>query len=322
MRWNDELVERLAWHRRERIGNLSEQAFEELRLAVQQQPETFLDRDDDRAFSLVCTALAASRAAQAEEEFLDDEAYEPARAKRFARLAEACGKALDIDPGCLDARILLAITNSQDADAVLKALDDVWSDVGAPDPAEQTDGKPEGALFSRPRLRLLAARSRYQIDTARYRPAISSCELGVLLDPTDELGLRYTWAVALARLEDEAGFDQLDAKFERQGNAWSHLARTLLMYKLDRMGAARRALRGYASLCTGGAYALLKPAFVETYLPTRPDFVPGSYEEATLAVHECDPVVMDTPDFLAWAGAQEGFTEQAKRFADDHDLDW
>ncbi|WP_307739828.1 hypothetical protein [uncultured Parolsenella sp.] len=322
MRRNDELVERLAWHRRERIGNLSERAFDELRLAVQQQPENFLDRDDDRAFSLVCTALAASRAAQAEEEFLDDEAYESARAKRFARLGAACREALDVDPNCLDAKILLAIVSTQEADAVLQALDTTWEEVGAGDPSGWTKPETLPGLFARPRLRLLAARSRYQLDTARYRPAISSCELGVLLDPTDELGLRYTWAVGLARLEDEAGFDQLDAKFERQGNAWSHLARTLLMYKLDRMGAARRALRGYASLCTGGAYALLKPAFVETYLPTRPDFVPGSYEEATLAVHECDPVVMDTPDFLAWAGAQEGFTEQAKCFADDHDLDW
>ena len=183
-------------------------------------------------------------------------------------------------------------------------------------------GTSPAAVFARPRMRLLAARARYQLDTARYRPAATSCELAVLNDPADELGCRYTWAIALARLEDEAGFDQLDAKFERQGNAWSHLARTLLMFKLDRMSAARRALRGYASLCKGGAYALLRPAFVETYLPCRPGFAPGSYDEAVLAVHECDPVVMDTPDFLTWAGAQEGFSEQARRFADDHDLDW
>ena len=31
---------------------------------------------------------------------------------------------------------------------------------------------------------------------------------------------------------------------------------------------------------------------------------------------------MDTPDFLTWAGDQDGFTGQAQRFAQDNDLDW
>ena len=33
-------------------------------------------------------------------------------------------------------------------------------------------------------------------------------------------------------------------------------------------------------------------------------------------------VVMDTPDFLAWATAQDGFAAQAEKFARDNDLDW
>ena len=142
------------------------------------------------------------------------------------------------------------------------------------------------------------------------------------LNPTDELGARHTWAIALARLEDEAAFDELDARFGRQGNAWTHLTRALLLFKLDRMPAARRALRGFASLCRGGAYALLRPTFVEPYLPDRPDAEPGSYAEAMMAVHECDPAIMDTPDFLGWASAQNGFAEQAQRFARENDLDW
>ena len=31
---------------------------------------------------------------------------------------------------------------------------------------------------------------------------------------------------------------------------------------------------------------------------------------------------MDTPDFLAWATAQDGFAAQAEIFARDNDLDW
>ncbi|MBD9242503.1 MAG: hypothetical protein EGQ45_00305, partial [Clostridiales bacterium] len=94
----------------------------------------------------------------------------------------------------------------------------------------------------------------------------------------------------------EAFIDELDARFGRQGNAWTHLTRALLLFKLDRTPAARRALRGFASLCRGGAYALLRPTFVEPYLPDRPDAEPGSYAEAMMAVHECDPAIMDTPD--------------------------
>lgn len=94
------------------------------------------------------------------------------------------------------------------------------------------------------------------------------------------------------------------------------------MFKLNRLSAARRALFGFSKLCRGGAYALLRPVYVEGYIPDRPFFEPGSFEEAVLAVHECDPVVMDTPDFLGWSMAQDGFSAQAQQFAKDNDLDW
>lgn len=326
MRCNEELVERLARRHNEKIGPLSSQAYDELVLAVRKDPEAFLADDADRAFQRLGQALAANAQSRADEEFLDDDSYEAARARRMERLEAGCREALDLDGGCLDAKTVIALASNKDADQALIALDALWDGTRGDEQLAQLGGVADASawddVFARPLLRLLAARARAQLDTARYQLASASCARLVELDPTDELGARFTWAVALARLEDEQGFDQLDARFDRKGNAWSHLARTLLMFKLDRMGAARRALRGYASLCTGGAYALLRPAFVDTYLPDRPEFAPGSFEEASLAVHECDPVVMDTPDFLTWAGDQDGFTGQAQRFAQDNDLDW
>lgn len=326
MRANEELVDRLAQRHNEKIGPLSSQAYDELVLAVRKDPEAFLVDDADRAFRRLGQALDANAQARAEEEFLDDDAYEAARAKRLERLCAGCREALELDGGCLDASTVLALAENKDADEALVALDELWEKAHGDEQVAQLGGSADVSAWSdapaRPVLRLLAARARTQLDTARYRLACASCDQLVSLDPTDVLGARFSWAVALARLEDEEGFDQLDARFDRKGNAWSHLARTLLMFKLDRTGAARRALRGYASLCTGGAYALLRPTFVDTYLPDRPEFAPGSFEEASLAVHECDPVVMDTPDFITWAGDQDGFTEQAQKFAQDHDLDW
>lgn len=386
MRYQEELIERLAQHRRAQLGNLSEHAYEELVLAVRRDPQAFLVDDSDRAYERLGKALAANELSQAEEEFLDDNAYEASRKRRLLKLREGCAAALAMSDECLDARTIQVVLENENPDAALVALEALAHEegllgdggagagIGAASEAgnagdacdaqngeaaedgldddasattddadvvekgeERADTAANGSeptvgascpgnawddVFARPRLRLLSAIARARLETARYKAAIATCEKLVELDSLDHLGARYTWAVALARLEDEKGLDALDAKFGRAGNAWIHLARALLMFKLDRMPAARRALRGYASLCEGGAYALLRPTFIDGYLPDRPAFTAGSFEEAALAVHECDAVVMDTPDFIGWATAQDGFAAQAEKFARDHDLDW
>ena len=326
MRYQEELIERLAQHRRAQLGNLSEHAYEELVLAVRRDPQAFLVDDSDRAYERLGKALAANELSQAEEEFLDDAAYEASRKRRLQKLREGCVAALAMSEECLDARTIQVMLENENPDAALVALEALAHEEGLLGDADATaapcPGNAWDDVFARPRLRLLSAIARARLDTARYKAAIATCEKLVELDSLDHLGARYTWAIALARLEDEKGLDALDAKFGRAGNAWIHLARTLLMFKLDRMPAARRALRGYASLCEGGAYALLRPTFIDGYLPDRPAFTAGSFEEAALAVHECDAVVMDTPDFIGWATAQDGFSAQAEKFARDHDLDW
>ena len=158
--------------------------------------------------------------------------------------------------------------------------------------------------------------------TSVYRLAAQACERVIAVAPTDELGCRHTEAIALARLEDEEGFDQLDARFGRHDNAWTSLSRCVLMYKLGRMSAARRALAGFDRLCQGGSYALMRPVFVEVYLPDRPPVAVNSLEEATLAVHEMEPTIADVPDFINWAAAQPGISASAEAFAQRNDLDW
>ena len=125
-----------------------------------------------------------------------------------------------------------------------------------------------------------------------------------------------------ARLEDEAALEALDVRFSRQGDSWQHLSRAILLYKLGRLAAARRALGGYTRLCEGGAYALIKPIMIDTYLPDRPETTPLSFEEATLAVHEADPVIVDVPDFVPWAQGQRDVWFAAQSFAERRDLDW
>ena len=321
MRYQEELIDRLAQRRRSELGGMSDLAYEELRAAVKRTPDDYLEAVEDQAFARLGRALASCAEAQKEEEFIeDDDAYMAARNRRIERLRSGCESALGCDEGCLDARAILALTEKGEPDDALERLEEIERGLESMEPVDGADLWEDA--FARPRLRLLASIARARLETARYRPALATCESVAALNPTDELGARHTWAIALARLEDEAAFDELDARFGRQGNAWTHLTRALLLFKLDRMPAARRALRGFASLCRGGAYALLRPTFVEPYLPDRPDAEPGSYAEAMMAVHECDPAIMDTPDFLGWASAQNGFVEQAQRFARENDLDW
>ncbi len=96
----------------------------------------------------------------------------------------------------------------------------------------------------------------------------------------------------------------------------------ILLFKLGRTSAARRALTGFDRLCEGGIYALLRPILVEPYAPDRPQCAPYSFKEAVLAVHEADPIVVDTPDLPAWAEAQPGMLESAQAFAQKSGFDW
>ena len=60
----------------------------------------------------------------------------------------------------------------------------------------------------------------------------------------------------------------------------------------------------------------------DVYLPDRPETRPLSFEEATLAIHEADPIIVDVPDFVSWAQLQGDLLYQAEDFARRNDLDW
>lgn len=324
MNAREELVARLARHRQEQLGSLSEGGYQELVRAVRENPASFVDSPEDQAFLLVMRALERHEAAQEGEDLLDDDAFFASRSKRMARLARDCEEALATDPACADAALLRILAQDLDPDPclslVLELERGLAEAVGKGLPGDSGDAWDD--VFCRPRLRLHAALSRLYLDSARYRMAASACERLVELSPSDPIGARHTCALAYARLEDEPAFEALDVRFSRQGGAFEHLARTILLYKLGRMTAAKRALVGYASLCEGGAYALLKPSMVDTYLPDRPAVPPLGYAEASQAVNEADPIIMDVPDFVGWAQGQRDVHFSAQSFAERNDLDW
>lgn len=125
-----------------------------------------------------------------------------------------------------------------------------------------------------------------------------------------------TLLLCLARLEDERGFFDVarEAGPEIEETPWFLLGRTLLLYKLDRMRSATRALREFAARCDGGAFFLLNPTYHDPYLPCRPP-AREAWELSHQAVWEADAIIVDTPDFTAWASGVEGVQDAVRRFA-------
>ncbi len=324
MNLHEEFVERLARRRSRQLGGLSSAAYAELMLTVREQPDSFIDDPDDRAFLLAAQAIDRVMKSREDDEFRDDEAFMQERTQRMARLARDCAQALEDAPKSIDVRLLAILAADLEPDDQLDALlhlertlDGEQGPIATPE-----SGDAWHDVFTRGRLRLLATIARTCLDSARYRMADTYGQQLLSLSPSDPLGARHTCALSLARLEDEEGFEALDARFGRRGDSWQQLGRVLLFYKLGRMPAARRALAGFASLCEGGAYALLRPVMVDTYLLDRPAAEAYSFAEVTLAVHEADPIICDVPDFCTWAEAQGNFGEQARSYAERNGYGW
>ena len=324
MNLHEELMERLARRKSTQLGELSPAAYAELLLAVRESPSSYADDPHDQAFMQLVDAVDRVLRSREDDEFRDDESFLEERAQRMARLGRDCAQALALAPDSIHARLLRILASDyepdQQLDELLELDRSIDAELGPMVLPESGDAWTD--VFLRGRLRVKATLSRTCLDSARYRLANEYGQALIADSPCDALGARHTCALSLARLEDEEGFEALDARFDRHGDSWQQLGRTILFYKLGRMPAARRALMGFANLCEGGPYALLRPVMVDTYLPDRPAAEPYSFAEVTLAVHEADPVVCDVPDFCAWAEQQGDFGDRARIFAERNGFGW
>lgn len=323
MSLRDDLYERLARRRSAKLGGLSPAAYDELLLSVREHPDAFVDDPHDQAFELLVQAVDRVMHSRKDDEFRGDDEFMAERTRRMERLRHDCAEALAVSPDSTHARLLNILAQDLEPDAQLDALLELDQVVSAETASLTPDYQDAWQdVFAHGPLRVKAVLSRTCLDTARYRMSVRYAQELIERNPSDMLGARHTCALSLARLEDEQGFDDLDARFGRRGDSWQQLSRTILFYKLGRMPAARRSLKGFARLCEGGPYALLRPVMVDTYLPDRPDTDPYSFAEVTLAVHEADPVICDVPDFCTWAESQDGFGDEARLYAERNGYGW
>ncbi len=301
-----------------RMAELSRQAM--------RSPQSLVNDDEDKALLLL--EKAVSRAQRDIDDEMDALYYQspdeprkpPSKLPQTHALLERC---IQTDPHCYDARTLDTILMADTFEQAVSGLEELEPEARAW--CEQRSAlfddavaDPWDAVFMRPYLRMRARRIDLLVQSACYRQALALANEMLDEAPADGQGIRHTAALLYARLEDEEGLNALDVRYEREASCWMHIARSVLLYKLDRMDAAKRALNGLARLCPGAAYFLANPSYVPPYLPDRPVFKPGSADESLYATYEADFLVVDTPEFVTWALQQPNFAEAADKFGRSH----
>lgn len=171
MNFQEERILRCASRLRQKLGQMSDAAYEELVLAVRQNPDAYIDSDAERAFALLAQAIRKFNESARDDDLLDGEQYMAARNKRFEALRGACQAALSMDAGCLDAQLLLTLATVGRPDKLLGALCEL---------EEKCSDKCAFALldwrnpWDRARFRLRAAISRTCADGACWKMALET----------------------------------------------------------------------------------------------------------------------------------------------------
>ena len=275
------------------------------------------------------------------EDMGSDEEFEQTRNRLFDDMRDELLKIVRVDALAVDAQLLAIILADTPVDACLGDL--MKLEASTADYLQQSvpgfdmeaphywannvlaDGVTAADLtVSEPALigwlHTLEAISQLCMASARYRAAANYARRVLKAEgyPTRAAG---TVLFALARLEDQDGFFALAHQLEEQMGAdalenspWYLLARTILLFKTNKMRPATRALREFANRCEGGAFFLLNPMYQTPYLPCRP--VPHDpWDLSHQAVWEADGIISDTPDFAPWASACEDVSQLAQEFA-------
>ena len=317
--------------------DLTPAARDLLRERISQQPDAYATTDHARSLLAYAKAREELLRELNRLEDVPDEEFEQRSAKLFEAARVTMYRIAQADRLCIDAKLVDILLSTAPLDSRLNDLMRVEHearahldggvpgfDADAPrlwdeaflaregaDAAALTRSEPEVVGW----LHALEALSQECLATGRYKATASYARLVMRAAGYGERAVG-TLLLALTRLEDEDAFFTAvrDAGEQTEDSPWFLLGRTLLLYKLGRRHPAKRALRDFANRCEGGAFFLLNPTYQTPYLPVRPD-VRERWELTHQAVWEADGIIMDTPDFAAWAASIEGIEDLSEDFA-------
>lgn len=257
-----------------------------------QSRDSLPQSDEDRAFHLVTEAATLI---DYELPFVDDEQAE----KLIERGHQLLDEALSLDARCHDAVRMKSAADSPSFEGyyafLVSAADEVRSSCEERCSTIRDESPERAALEAditmRPYYRWLATLASKAVICGRNREAIKYSEQLLELDPQDNSDVRFTCAIAYAKLEDQQGLEHFAAKTKplmRAGteDAWMQLARIALAHKRHDLADARRLLLRLAETYPHATEALASQKELPDGVFARLAVAPFSEDELILAVSE------------------------------------
>lgn len=278
--------------------------FAEFGRRFTQERDKLPQSDADRAFYLVTLAT----------EVVDHElpfAVGEKAGELIARGKSLLDEAIALDPNCFDALRMRSSTNlhsvserteylRSEEPRVREACERAREEAGSVEDSDRA--KLAAELAMRPYQRWLASIADNELICGRNRASIAACEKLLEIDPTDMSDVRFTLALALAKLEDEAGLDELARRYHvlcpsRGANdAWLLIARLALAHQQLKPALARTHLAEILHCYPTGAVALLRQNELPEGEFARLNVAPYSEDELVVALSEATVLLQEGND--------------------------
>lgn len=269
-----------------------------------QERDTLPQTDADRAFHLV------AEASEVVDQKLPFVAGEEAQ-RLIARGKSLLDEALALDPDCFDALRMRSSTDRPGASNRLAYLKELEPRVRktceeAREAALDADGPDRASLgcelAMRPYFRWLASMADEALVAGRNRQAVEFCQRLLDADPQDISDVRFTLALAYAKLEDGAALDALAERYRElsptrpANDAWMGIARIALAHRAHHMDDARALLAKLLYDYPGCAVALIRQNELPGGEFARLHVRPYSEDEMVVALSEAVVLLQEGND--------------------------
>lgn len=218
------------------------------------------------------------------------------------RRVQLARQALELDPNCADAYVILAEqagTLETQLENYAKAAESAERALG-PKAFKEHAGHFWGVTETRPYMRARAGLAQSLEEMGRLDEAADHYQALLELNPNDNQGLRYSLMPLLLQLNRDADAARLLKAYDEASANWTY-ARALLAFRLSgRSVAARREFRTAFRSNPHVPDLLLSGA----ELPPPPHYELGSPEEAIVCVEELRHAFEETPEAMDWLATE------------------
>ena len=261
--------------------------------------------DGDRAFHLVAMA---SKLIDYELPFATDEEAEKLVERGHTLLDEALG----LDPRCFDAlRMKAAADNpsfelyysylAEQSDEVRRACEEHRDRIAATGNADERT-QLAADIAMRPYLRWLATQVEQALICGRNKESLRLAHVALEADPRDMADVRFSAALAYAKLEDDQGLDALLSgpaarRRSRPANdAWALLSRIAMAFKRYDLSTASDLLNTLMRTYPQAGRALIRQLELPDGVFARLAVRPYSEDELILAISESTVLLQEGRD--------------------------